>query len=57
MCNFTSEYPFLKRSPIQVLTGLNIGLTSVTGLSLMLTLRYGAIGERRLPSLLRMMRF
>ena len=45
MCNFTSEYPFLKRSPIQVLTGLNIGLTSVIGLSLMLTLRYAAIGD------------
>ena len=46
MCNFTSEYPLLKRSPIQVLTGLNIGLTSVIGLSLMLSRRYAAVGKR-----------
>ena len=65
MSNIVLRYPFLKwspiqvqtGSPIQVLTGLNIGLTSVIGLSLMLTLRYAAIGERRSPSLLRMMRF
>ena len=35
-------------SPIQVLTGLNIGLISVIGLSLMLTLRYAVIGDLEL---------
>ena len=53
MSNIILRYPFLKwspiqvltGSPIQVLTGLNIGLTSVIGLSLMLTLRYAVIGN------------
>ena len=46
-----------KRSPIQVLTGLNIGLTSVIGLFFMLTLRYTAVGGRKSPCLIWMMRF
>ena len=53
MPNIILIYPFLKwspiqvltGSPIQVLTGLNLGLTSVIGLSLTLTLRYAVIGD------------